>query len=144
MQEREVRERCPRRYQNCSQRLFSKTGLQIVERDCAGNGKPPNSCATKFCQMSADLQSLAKVFCQGPHISAGRTNHAHVEVKRSIEIVLHQLTIGSKWRELVNAHTDRLSLNLFTSAGEFIQLSAFYLLCGIHRRNLIDVTAKTC
>src|SRR6266550_8134391 len=92
--------------------------------------------------MSAYAQTLAEVFRECSDVRAGRTNNAYTEVKSSVEIVLYQLPIRLQCGEFVNTNTNRLSLNFFASASEFVQSSSRLFLGRIHRRNLIDFTTQ--
>src|ERR1700737_5007462 len=92
--------------------------------------------------MGAYSQALAEVFRERSNGCAGRTNNSHLEIKTSIEIVLYQLPVRLQCGEFVNTNTNRLSLNFFTAASEFVKFSSPSFLGRIHRRHLIDFTAQ--
>src|ERR1041385_7497107 len=66
-----------------------------------------------------------------------------MKIEGAVAIIFYQLPAWTNRRELMNANSNGLSVNLLSATREFIKLAPSNLFGGVHWRRLINISAQT-
>src|SRR5829696_2243652 len=102
---------------------------QLIERNCLSDVEIADSCSPKLSQVSANVQTFSKIFCECSDVRARRTRDTRVKIESAVEVVLDQLTVRLDGGEVMNTNAHRLSFDALTTTRKFVESSPLNFFC---------------